>query len=292
VKPTSENVIQFESLPPGEYLFKIKAKYGVKESEQFVYKFEISSPIWYRWWFYLLLVLSVTFTLYLYFKILLKRQKKSAQIEKELNTSKLTAIRSQMNPHFIFNSLNSIQALVLKGDVENSYSYINKFSNLVRNTLTFSDKEFIDIELEIELLNTYLSLEQLRFRENFQFEIEHSDIEGIKIPPLLIQPFIENAIVHGLLHKEGLKRLEISFELGETLVCTITDNGVGRAKSKEINERQRPGHQSFAVSAVQKKLELLKSRFTDKIGFKYYDLEEDGESLGTTVIIHLPYVSE
>lgn len=292
VKPAAENQIQFESLPPGEYLFKIKARYGVDESELFAYKFNISAPIWFRWWFYVVLVCSVSLVLYFYFKYLLKRQKKRAQIEQELNASKLTAIRSQMNPHFIFNSLNSIQALVLKGDVEQSYNYINKFSNLVRNTLTFSDKEFIEIDLEIELLNTYLSLEKLRFRENFEYSIERNGIEDIRIPPLLIQPFIENAIVHGLLHKEGLKQLEITFELSETLVCTITDNGVGRSKSQEINQRQRPGHQSFAVSAVQRKLNLLKQRFTDKIGFRYYDLMDGDEAIGTSVVIHLPYVSD
>ena len=117
-----------------------------------------------------------------------------------------------MNPHFIFNAINSIQDLILKEDIDNSYSYIIKFSKLVRQTLNFSDKEFIEIEEETDLIETYLELEKLRFLDgDFEYSINITNCTDIMVPPMLIQPIVENAIKHGLLHKDGKKILSIEF---------------------------------------------------------------------------------
>jgi LytS/YehU family sensor histidine kinase len=193
-----------------------------------------------------------------------------------------------MNPHFIFNSLNSVQDLILKGDVEHSYTYITTFSNLVRRTLNYSEKDFIDFEQEIKLLELYLSLEKLRFKKDFNYEIIYKDIEDIMLPPLLVQPFIENALVHGLLHKDGAKNLKITFELKELLICTVEDNGVGREKAKAIKLRQRSEHESFSGRAIKKRFEILSNVFDGAFGYEYEDLYENDEGIGTKVTLMIP----
>ena len=154
--PTFENNIEFQSLPIGNYNLKIKAVYRNQTTDTFNYSFEILPPVWQRWWFYLLFTFSVILISTIIFRYILKRQRQELAVKNELNNSKLTAIRSQMNPHFIFNALNSIQHLVLKGDVDNSYSFINKFASLVRKTLEFSEEEFITLAEEIKLIEVYL----------------------------------------------------------------------------------------------------------------------------------------
>ena len=156
----------------------------------------------------------------------------------ELAASNLRALKSQMNPHFIFNSLNSIQDLILQEDTETSYDYIVLFAELVRNTLTYSNNEFIPFNKEIDFLSVYLKLEQLRFGDEFKFNIETNGIDGIKVPSLIVQPFLENSLKHGLMHKEGQKELSLEFKLDKELTCIITDNGVGRTESARIQERR------------------------------------------------------
>jgi two-component system LytT family sensor kinase len=207
----------------------------------------------------------------------------------ELAVSNLKALKSQMNPHFIFNLLNSIQALVLKGDIDASYNYMTKFATLVRKTLHFSDSELVELEDEISLLKIYLDLEKLRFPKNFDYQIRDNNIEGVEIPPLLIQPFIENALVHGLLHKEGQKTLIISFEIKDKLICTITDNGIGRAKSKAIKERQKSNHQSFSTQAIEKRFKILSETYKGQFGFKYEDIFEGDVLIATQVKLSIPF---
>lgn len=221
-------------------------------------------------------------------KIELEETRKRLEIEKQYRASELKAIRSQMNPHFIFNALNSIQDLVLKGNIENSYSYITMFSNLVRQTLTYSENEFIEFEQEIKLLELYLSLEKLRFKKDFTFELVVNNVDDIMLPPFLIQPFIENSLVHGLLHKEGEKKLKVSFELKEDLICTIEDNGVGRDRAKAIKERQRKSHDSFSTKAIQKRFEILSNVFNGTFGYTYQDLFEKDEPSGTRIVLVIP----
>ena len=184
--------------------------------------------------------------------------------------------------------MNSIQDLILKGDVEHSYSYITTFSDLVRRTLIYSDKDFIDFEQELKLLQLYLSLEKLRFKKDLDYVIESNGISDIQIPPMLIQPFIENALVHGLLHKTGEKRLHISFTLTDHLVCVIEDNGIGQNQSRIIKERQRVDHESFSVQAIRKRFEILSDHFKGTLGYKYEDIEKNGSASGTRVILQIP----
>lgn len=288
VNDYTSNQITYNALAPGNYTFLAKAEKQGVFSDTISYSFSIASPFYTRWWFISIAVLIFLGSVYSIYKWQLSVQRKKSQRINELNASKLTAIQSQMNPHFIFNSLNSIQDLILKGDVEHSYSYITTFSNLVRRTLSYSDKDFIDFEQEIKLIELYLSLEQLRFKKDFNFSIDTKDIVDIQIPPMLIQPFIENALVHGLLHKEGEKKLTIQFELKEVLICTIEDNGIGREKAKAIKLRQRSEHESFSVKAIRKRFDILSEVFEGAFGFTYTDLKNGEETLGTRVTLNIP----
>ncbi|MEY3238491.1 MAG: hypothetical protein RI883_2592, partial [Bacteroidota bacterium] len=134
----------------------------------------------------------------------------------------------------------------------------------------------------------YLSLEKLRFKKDFNYTILLNNVDDIMLPPLLIQPFIENALIHGLLHKEGMKNLTISFELQENLICRIEDNGVGREKSKAIKLRQRSEHESFSGKAIQNRFEILSNVFEGKFGYVYEDLYENNVGIGTRVTLTIP----
>lgn len=287
---SEQNVVEFQSLASGQYTFLAKSKWRGIESETVQFYFIVPTPFYRTWWFIslvFLVTLSVT-TL-----AVVRRHRRLqflARQENELISSKLTAIRSQMNPHFIFNALNSIQALVVKGDTKSSYKYLSSFSDLIRGALTNSESELVNFEDELKMLQHYVELEKLRFKNELNVEIVRNGVEGILVPPMLIQPFVENAIKHGLLHKEGEKQLRIEFELGEELVCTITDNGVGRKRANEIQERQGRKYTSFSTSAIERRFSILKRIHGEQLGFDVDDLEENGISTGTKVILRIPVV--
>lgn len=286
-----DNNVEYKSLPPGNYEFQVKASFRDNDSDLESFAFEIRPPFWQTWWFYLAILVIVSTIFLLVFNIILKRQKKRAKLREELQESKLVAIQAQMNPHFIFNALNSIQDLVLKNEAEAAYNHISKFAVLVRNTLNQSNQEYVDFKEEIEALKVYLELEKLRFQDNFTYTIKYENNIEVMIPPMLIQPFVENAIVHGLLHKEGKKELTMSFELGDTLVCTIWDNGIGRKESKAIRQRQFVKHKSFASKAVDKRLEILSHRHEGIFAVKYIDHYDEGQPTGTSVVINIPFIT-
>ncbi len=282
------NEVTYNALAPGNYTFQLKVENQGQLSPVLSYTFTIAKPIYANAWFIALAIVLFLGIVYMIYRWQLSIQNKKAKQLNELNASKLTAIQSQMNPHFIFNSLNSIQDLILKGDVEHSYSYITTFSNLVRRTLSYSEKDFIDFEQELKLLELYLSLEKLRYKKDLHYNIEVKDVEDIVLPPLLIQPFIENALVHGLLHKEGEKKLKISFELKDSLICTIEDNGIGREQAKTIKQRQRSDHESFSGKAIHKRFEILSNVFKGRFGYIYEDLYENNQPAGTKVTLTIP----
>ncbi|WP_317896655.1 sensor histidine kinase [Aurantibacillus circumpalustris] len=282
------NKVTYNALAPGKYSFLVKAENQGKFSKTISYSFNIAQPYYLKWWFIgSIISLFLVFVFMIYRWQLNIQQRKSKQLN-EINVSKLTAIQSQMNPHFIFNALNSIQDLVLKGDIENSYSYITTFSNLVRRTLNYSERDFIDFDQEIKLLELYLSLEKLRFKKDFNFEIIVKNVDEIMLPPLLVQPFIENSLVHGLLHKHGEKSLKITFELKDILICIVEDNGIGREKSKIIKQRQRPEHESFSGKAIHNRFNILSKVYAGEYGYTYEDLYQNNEPSGTRVTLHIP----
>ena len=223
---------------------------------------------------------------------------KEAEHQQQINDAVLSAIRSQMNPHFIFNALNTIQSYVYANDKKSATNYLGKFSELIRKILDNSSKERITLQEEIDLLQLYLDIEKARFGDHFHASIEMDpeiDLEIIYIPPMLIQPYAENAIKHGLLHLTGEKRLSIHIHKSTNqryVEIVIEDNGIGREKSREINT-MRINHQSFATVANEQRIDLINQMQDKKTRMKIIDKKNaDGTAAGTIVIISLPIISE
>ena len=198
-----------------------------------------------------------------------------------------TALRSQMNPHFIFNALNSIQGFIIDGDRKSSSRYLSKFSRLVRSTMHYSDVAKITLEQEIEMLRQYIELEQLRFHGKFnhQFKVHPSlNKKELQVPPLIIQPFVENAIKHGIGPKDGKGKIVVDFSPHKKdLLVTITDNGIGLTAAKKLKEKNRPRHLSMGMKVTRKRLHLLSSnKNNQKLNIREL-VGEEGRIEGTQV---------
>jgi len=219
------------------------------------------------------------------------RQKQKANM-----VIQLQSLRTQMNPHFIFNSLNSVNNFISKNDERSANKYISDFSKLMRTVLKNSDQDFISLVTEIETLRIYLELEHFRFGDKFDYHLEvASNVEpdSVQVPPMLIQPYIENAIWHGLRYKEEKGRLWVNFFIEDKkLYCTIHDNGIGRKKSAELKTLHQKTYQSTGIKNTQERIELLNKLHKTNLGIEISDLEQDSESTGTMVKISLPCIME
>lgn len=220
------------------------------------------------------------------------------QIEDEKNSIKnemikieLTALRAQMNPHFIFNSLNSIRAYVISNEIKKASHYITKFSRLIRLILHYSSKELITLQDEIETLHLYVQLEELRFRQNFGFEInlrEGVNPNNIMLPPLILQPYVENAIKHGLAPKTGEKKLNIMISAeNEKIICEIKDNGVGREYTR-MNGNKTKNHISVAMELTKRRINLSGNNQLENQSIEIIDLKDGEKAAGTMIILKLP----
>lgn len=295
-QPYKNNHISYVSLPAGNYTFNAKAVCRNIESAVVSYSFTVKPPYYNTWWFYLLSILFVLTVCGALFTVFYLRQKKQIQFQNELNQSKLSAIQSQMNPHFIFNALNSIQDFIVLNEKRLAARYLGKFADLMRIYLNHSQVKTVSLHEEVEALSLYLELEKLRF-EALDFSIEIQDrLERhlIAIPSLIIQPYVENALKHGLLHKVGAKQLSISFKQNrekDILICVITDNGIGRAASSEINKMRDPKHQSFATKATRNRLDLLNYGSDKPLSAEIIDLfDESDVPNGTMVRLNIPII--
>jgi LytS/YehU family sensor histidine kinase len=216
-------------------------------------------------------------------------------MNEQLSKAKLEALRSQMNPHFIFNSLNAIQECILTNNVDAAYKYLSKFSKLQRMVLNNSQKELIPLSNEIEMLQLYLSLESLRFSKSFVYSIDITgiaDANEIMIPSLITQPLIENAIWHGLRNKEGEKTLAIIYEeKGRSVFITIDDNGIGRDAAAAI-KKQKIGSEQFASKGtliLQQRLQVLSQQLNADIQLEITDKKDgQGNLAGTKVVLSFP----
>jgi tetratricopeptide (TPR) repeat protein len=239
--------------------------------------------------FAVLLVLFVAGILFLmYNKSVLK---KKLTLEKELAVYEQKALHLQMNPHFIFNCLGSISSFIVKNSTEAAIVYLAKFSKLMRLTLEYSKETLIPIHKEIESLQNYLELEQLRFNSSFQFQINKSpDIEDdVALPPLLLQPFIENAIIHGVNPKVKTGLIVLDFKVeNESLVCVVTDNGIGINVSKGLKDNKISMHKSMALDITRKRLEMMETATTTQAKVFIEQMEENGEVKGTKATLILP----
>ncbi|MBL0012918.1 MAG: tetratricopeptide repeat protein [Flavobacterium sp.] len=215
--------------------------------------------------------------------------KKTLTLQKELAEYEQKALHLQMNPHFVFNCLGSISSFIVQNGTHSAVKYLAKFSKLMRLTLEYSKKSLIPIDKEIQSLQNYLELEQLRFNNKFSFTISKDDNieDDLALPPLLLQPFVENAIIHGVIPSKENGTISIEFSLdAHNLICTITDNGIGYATSKAIKENSVSVHQSMALDITKKRLEMIATSTSKKAEVI---IEELGNGCsGTKVTLHLP----
>ncbi|WP_147314060.1 histidine kinase [Deminuibacter soli] len=220
-------------------------------------------------------------------------ERQQAAFEKHTAELKMRALHAQMNPHFIFNSLNSINRFILKNETETAADYLTKFSRLIRLVLQNGDKNQITLAEELEMLDIYLKLEQVRFGDRFSYHIECEEAlnaDMLYTPPMLIQPFVENAIWHGLLHKptRGLVTIHLYSE-GDYLCCRITDDGIGRAKAAELKSKSANNRKSFGMRITSERLGLLQQQRKEKVTLEVTDLVDSyGEACGTEILIKLP----
>ena len=219
-----------------------------------------------------------------------KRLHDGSGLKEELARSEMRALRSQMNPHFIFNAINSIQHYVLTNEKELANKYLVKFSKLMRNVLELSKEEMITLAEELETARLYLEIEALRFNNAFEFNIisgPEVDATSCRLPPLLIQPFIENAIWHGLLLKEGRKRLEISVDRqGDGFRIAIDDNGIGREMAGRFQNAELK-RRSFGMDITSERLEVLRKSHGLDISYNVIDKVHNGKPEGTRVVMDI-----
>ncbi len=292
--------LKLSSLATGAYSIQMVINYNDQKIELQQINFTIRKHFWQSVPFVFVLVVFTLVLFYLFYRYQIKKIEQQNQIlleknelEKNLNLSTLKAIKSQMNPHFFYNALNTIQSFILANDKKQAVNYLSKFSSLTRNILEMTEKEFITIAEEITTISLYLDIEKARFDEDFDYSI-HADhlaaIEHEKIPSMLLQPYIENAVKHGLLHKSGHKKLDINFsKIEDKIRITIDDNGIGRQKSAELNAIKNKNHQSFATHAIQNRVDLLNQNKTNKITIAFIDKQNQShQSMGTTVVIEIP----
>ncbi|HKK12401.1 MAG TPA: histidine kinase [Flavobacteriaceae bacterium] len=223
-------------------------------------------------------------------------EKLKERYDRELAELKISALRSQMNPHFIFNSLNSIKRYIIDNEKENAVYYLNKFSKLIRKVLATTREKEISIADELETMELYINIENIRFNNDINFNIDIEEglqINTIKIPSLILQPFLENAIWHGLSLKEGNKKLEIKIEKkGKKYInIHIIDNGIGRKRSAEIKKKKIHQRDSIGIKLTEERLKNFAKGYKSKYALVYTDLEDPNlNTTGTKVTLQLPIV--
>lgn len=224
---------------------------------------------------------------------LLLKEAMQRGFEKKLADSELMALRAQMNPHFLFNCLNSINSFIIKNEQEQASEYLAKFSKLIRRVLSNSKQPKVTLADELEALKLYIEMEALRFGNQFEYTIEVApeiELDYMEVPPLIIQPYVENSIWHGLMHKkEGVGRLFIKVDQhGEHLIFTIEDNGIGRAAAAALKSKSAEKRKSFGMNITSDRLKYLNKLDDETTAIEIIDLQDDsGGAKGTKVIIRL-----
>ncbi len=242
------------------------------------------------------LVLSLAIGLLLFRGSKLKARRRISEMNRKISEVTQANLRQQMNPHFIFNTLNSIQYYMYQHDKLATNNYLTKFSSLMRKVLENSRHTSVTLHDELEALNLYLELERIRFKDKFDYEItvdEEIDALMYKVPTMLIQPYVENSICHGLMPGEGKGIVKIDLKLNSSYInCTIEDNGIGRDAAQKIREKSENNHNSLGTQIVTSRLDLVNSLYGTSLKTIYTDLkDEKGEPEGTRVEIHIPILT-
>ncbi len=298
-KITTENYLQYPTLPSGKYRFELQAtnKFGVK-SELIVIQFEVAQTLMEKTWFRITLLLAILGLTWWIANFRVKQIRKRER-EKTATVSKIAeleqqALKAQMNPHFIFNCLNSIQQYVIDKDVEGANRFISGFARLIRQTLDNSGRQFISIREEQDFLRSYLELEKNRFEDRFDYVIRvdgRIQPDELFLPPMLLQPYVENSIRHGLrLKQEGKGLIEINISLwNNQLICSIIDNGVGRKVAEAYKSARHIEYQSKGSSLTSQRIAMMNRAIQENITVTIEDLYDNHRRpLGTKVTVTLP----
>ena len=283
-------------LQPGKYVLRVRAKVGNEtwRNHEALLTVIIKPPLWQTWWFWLsaaILVIAIIFLIIRWRVITIsKRERLKARYEKEAVELEAKALRAQMNPHFVFNSLNSIKSLINNNENEKATGYLITFSKLIRTLFQNTDKREVSLFEELATCRLYTQLEKMRFGDKVEFIFdvdEKIDLKDIKVPALILQPFIENAIWHGLMPKDSGGKVIISVKEKDGAVeCTIDDDGIGRELSKKYKAEHEPTHQSKGIGLTQSRLELDKLMNEREDTISITDKKDElGNSIGTKVIL-------
>lgn len=283
-------------LPPGEYSFEVftQSSSGTWSEAPAVFSFSIRAPFWQQLWFIGLLIIGVSAASVAFFYWRLKVTKARAELELNMVRSQQQALNAQLKPHFIFNALNSVHNYIRKNDKVNSGNYLLLFSSLIRQILDNSNNPMVKMSEELGLVEKYLQLEQLRFKDRMTYSIEVEstlDTEDILIPTQLVQPYVENAIWHGLMHKEDLGHVSIVANLeGDSIVIVVKDDGVGRAASRGFKLREYK-HESSGMKMNEQRLKLIQALYNKVVHIEVKDMkDETGAATGTEVVITIPMI--
>ena len=297
---------EYTNINPGTYVFIVKATNSDGEwSNESVRITIIIKPPWYKTLvFRISLMLLLLVSMWQLIQVRVKRERKKHQekekrleIENQVHELEQQALRLQMNPHFIFNSLNSIQSFVIENDTDKAINYLAKFSQLMRLILSSSRETYVPLEDEIKSLSYYLEIERLRFNSKFDYKIDVDsaiDKEFTEAPPMIIQPYVENAIIHGMINKDTKGFLSISFKIvGNVLRCVVEDNGIGREKAMELKKTSGLRKKSRGMLITQQRLEILNKQTKNSLYVKVEDLyDKNNKATGTRVIIHMPFIED
>jgi hypothetical protein len=297
-KVSIEHTANYTNLSHGSYKLRLRAKVPASDwSEIKSYSFSISPPVWRTGWFIGLICLLIIGCIYtsVYYIQLYKHRQQSQRLhqQKQKAELELKALRAQFNPHFVFNILNSIQSIIMERDDEKAIDYLYDFSVLMRTTLNFSSLKVIPFSDELDFLKRYVNLEQIRFEKPFQFEVvidDLVDVHNIKMPPLVLQPYIENAIKHGLFNKKEKlgRKLSLSFSIkNECLKCIIVDNGIGRSAADRKKDKS---HVSKGITMMKERIDYLNIAYeTTDFTHSISDVLNDNKVVvGTEVILYIP----
>jgi ligand-binding sensor domain-containing protein len=292
--------IQLDNMRPGKYKLEVYSynNDGIAGKDPAVIEFEILKPFWKELWFiFLLLIFFGALVYFVVKRIAMNIKNKEAEktrVQKLISEYQLSALQAQMNPHFIFNAINSIQTYILDNDTQIAYDYLAKFAKLVRMVLNHAKEKSISLEKEIELLSMYIGLEQIRFENKFElkFDVQEGlDTYQIQLPPMIIQPYVENAIWHGLMPLDEKRKGELKIEMFEKdnkVHIIVQDNGIGREASMKI--KKTPGYKSIAMELTKERVEVLKSIPGYEMASIHIDDMKDtnGTATGTRVTIIIP----
>lgn len=285
-----------QNLEPGDYKLKIYGCniFGISSLKPLYFEFQIRPPFWATWFFIIamiLVLLAIIYTLIIWIqKRTERRAEKANHLKMQLAKSQLSALQAQMNPHFLFNSICSIQNFIMSNKREEAYDYLTSFSKLIRNTLNNSRSQFISLAKEVETIQLYMKLEQRRYNNKFDFHLEISpDIkpELILLPASLIQPLLENAVWHGVMTITNERRGEIMLEIlkeDEFLGIIVTDNGGGLKETSS-------NHQSLAISIIEEQLALV-SVGTDEKSIPKVEIKSASSGFGTIVTFKIPILKK